>query len=614
MDLSAELRLAEFDRLLAASRGWVEAAPPWPIYDRARSLWARLSARLDELRVDLDRVLVIGVVGGTGAGKSTLLNALVGQRVCEAGDVVRPTTRRPVVLSHPDVDTTFLNLSGVDVQEIRLAAPLLRHTVLIDCPDPDTQDRATADADQNPTTGENRNLEILRRVLPHCDVLLCVGTAQKYKTEAVAAELLQHAPGRQVVFVQTHAALDADITDDWQHHLESQGFEVPHMFRVDSEAALAHAEHCRPAPPEFSQLVEFLNDQLSGRAKHRILRANALDLLSWFLTEVQREADEDLPAIAKLEAAICAERARLFAKVQTSLKEQLQGNQGVWRARLFREVALRWSWGLFAAFLRLLGSARSLLRFLPALRARGLAPMLVTGGIGVGKAVADRIRESLAEGSSLDVEQLGFSPGELAQSNSVLAGFAHDAGLKPAANGMSAAIDDESVEHAARRLYLHVESEIDAAIQRRGASRANGFMHFLLEALFLVLPAMLLYRLARNFFYEHLWLQSTQPLYGVDFLIQAALWVLVWGLFLRGLLAWQLQRGLNRELMKFVERLTPDVALGPLFSDYSHTAVAIQQHANTLPDLQNDVARLRHNLEATGSWRLGRLAAKAPAA
>jgi hypothetical protein len=36
-------------------------------------------------------------------------------------------------------------------------------------------------------------------------------------------------------------------------------------------------ERHRPAPPEFSQLVEYLNDQLSGRTKHRILRANALD-------------------------------------------------------------------------------------------------------------------------------------------------------------------------------------------------------------------------------------------------------------------------------------------------------------------------------------------------
>ena len=554
--------------------------------------------------MNLDRVLVVGVVGGTGTGKSTLLNALVGERICPAGDVVRPTTTRPVVLVHPEVDVSFLQIDDCQPQIIRLDLPLLRQMILVDCPDPDTQSTDEPSAD-------NRNLDTLRRVLPRCDVLLCTGTAQKYKTQRVAEELLRAAPGRQAIFVQTHAAVDADITADWQRHLESQSFSVPQMFRIDSEAALERAAQRLPAPMELTRLVDFLSEQLSGRARHRILRANALDLLDWFLKEVQREIDTALPAVEKLKAAVYAEQARLFRQVRDRLAEQLRGNQGVWRARLFREVTLRWGWGPFAAFLRLLGSARSLLNFVPALRARGIGSMLVTGGIGVGKAVADKVRQSLAEANWLDPAQLGFTSGELAQSESVLSGFAHDAGIDPihqAADGSG----EEQLAIVSRRLYQHVESEVSAAIERRAARRAGALLHGLLELLFIALPGVLLWRLAKNFFYEHLWLESTEPLLGFDYLVQSGLWIVVWGLLLRGLLAWQLQRGLKRELAGLVERLTPEIALGPLFEEFTTPAVAIDEHAAKLAVLRADVDRLRQQLESAGPMQLGRLQQSPP--
>ncbi len=302
-DLPAQLRLAEFDRLVTGVRSWVESAPAWPPMDRARALWARISSRLDQLRLDLDRVLVVGVVGGTGTGKSTLLNALAGQRVCAAGDVERPTTRRPVVLAHPEIDVSQLEFNGEQPEVHRLALPMLEHMILIDCPDPDTQSRNGSGAEAA-HTHNNQNLETLRRILPQCDVLLCTGTAQKYKTHAVADELLKYAPGRQAVFVQTHAAVDADITADWQRQLQTQGFDVPQMFRLDTEEALERIEQHRPLPPEFARLVDFLNSELAGRARHRILRANALDLLAWFLDEVQCDINGALPALEKLEAAI----------------------------------------------------------------------------------------------------------------------------------------------------------------------------------------------------------------------------------------------------------------------------------------------------------------------
>src|ERR671917_228607 len=50
-------------------------------------------------RMDAPLLMVVG--GSTGAGKSTLVNSLVGTEVSPAG-VLRPTTRAPVLVCHPD--------------------------------------------------------------------------------------------------------------------------------------------------------------------------------------------------------------------------------------------------------------------------------------------------------------------------------------------------------------------------------------------------------------------------------------------------------------------------------------------------------------------------------
>ncbi|MFG2769235.1 dynamin family protein [Streptomyces sp. NPDC048350] len=78
---------------------------PLPGAPRARQTRAELLAQLDDYLVprlkDPDAPLLAVVGGSTGAGKSTLVNSLVGRRVSEAG-VLRPTTRTPVLVCHPD--------------------------------------------------------------------------------------------------------------------------------------------------------------------------------------------------------------------------------------------------------------------------------------------------------------------------------------------------------------------------------------------------------------------------------------------------------------------------------------------------------------------------------
>ncbi|MFE7354580.1 ATP-binding protein [Streptomyces sp. NPDC057543] len=78
---------------------------PLPGAARARQTRSELLAQLDDYLLprlrDPEAPLLVVIGGSTGAGKSTLVNSLVGRQVSEAG-VLRPTTRTPVLVCHPD--------------------------------------------------------------------------------------------------------------------------------------------------------------------------------------------------------------------------------------------------------------------------------------------------------------------------------------------------------------------------------------------------------------------------------------------------------------------------------------------------------------------------------
>lgn len=101
---------------LSALRERVAAARfPLPLAGapRARANRDELLAQLDDYlvpRLRAPEAPLLAVVGGsTGAGKSTLVNSLVGRQVSEAG-VLRPTTRTPVLVCHPEDKDWFAGM------------------------------------------------------------------------------------------------------------------------------------------------------------------------------------------------------------------------------------------------------------------------------------------------------------------------------------------------------------------------------------------------------------------------------------------------------------------------------------------------------------------------
>src|SRR5215207_10282416 len=91
-ELGAALRSAELT-LAVSGRERAEAARR-ELVDQVEDY---LLPRLEQM--DAPLLMVVG--GSTGAGKSTLVNSLVGDDVSPSG-VLRPTTRSPVLVCHPD--------------------------------------------------------------------------------------------------------------------------------------------------------------------------------------------------------------------------------------------------------------------------------------------------------------------------------------------------------------------------------------------------------------------------------------------------------------------------------------------------------------------------------
>ncbi|WP_028049139.1 dynamin family protein [Cellulomonas sp. URHD0024] len=152
--------------------------------EEARASRDRLVDQLGEHLVprltELSAPAVVVVSGSTGAGKSTLVNSLVGSEVSTAG-VLRPTTRRPVLVHHP-LDTELLSHHPV-LESVTVVADdhMVRGIALLDAPDLDSVLES--------------NRESAHRLLEAADLWLFVTTAARYG-DALPWRVLQGAVER----------------------------------------------------------------------------------------------------------------------------------------------------------------------------------------------------------------------------------------------------------------------------------------------------------------------------------------------------------------------------------------------------------------------------------
>ncbi|MDO5677815.1 MAG: GTPase domain-containing protein [Propionibacteriaceae bacterium] len=187
----------------------------------------------------LDAPLLAVVGGSTGAGKSTLVNSLLRAEVTRPG-VLRPTTKSPVLICHPDDEAWFRSdnvLPGLVRTDTQLHDSRALHIVafpdlppglaLLDAPDIDSVDDA--------------NRALARQLLLAADLWVFVTSAARY-ADAVPWEYLQQAQERNtmlaVVVNRCPPGALSQVAGHLAQMLAERGLASAKLFAV-AERALA---------------------------------------------------------------------------------------------------------------------------------------------------------------------------------------------------------------------------------------------------------------------------------------------------------------------------------------------------------------------------------------
>ena len=346
----------------------------------------------------MDAPLLMVVGGSTGAGKSTLVNSLVGAPVSPAG-VLRPTTRSPVLVCHPD-DVRLVRERPRPARHEPHDGPLRRPgraragaherlppgVALLDSPDIDS----VVDA----------NRALARQLLAAADAWLFVTTAARY-ADAVPWELLQAARDRGTALslvldrVPPEAAeevADAPARDD------ARAGAAGHAAARRARRRRSRTGGCRRAAlAPVRDWLDWLAADANGRAELvRRTLTGALDSLPRRVGFVGgRVADQEATA-----AELSAEVDRAYAGALDEIDDALKSG-----ALLRGEVLARWHEvvgtgdlmrGLESRLSRVRDRVRSLVTGGPAPEV-GLQEAVRSNVDAVVHAAADRAAERAAE-------------------------------------------------------------------------------------------------------------------------------------------------------------------------------------------------------------------------
>lgn len=295
-------------------RAWLDARRKFPLTMLQRAelegLTNDLGRQADALDVDKP-LLVVMLMGGTGVGKSTLLNALAGSPIAQSS-FTRPTTRDPVVYFHHSIRSDRLDPALRLCRLVQHDRPGLEQKVIVDTPDLDSNDLA--------------NREKLKALLPTADVVLYVGSQEKYHDRLGWELFKEHRQRRAFAFVLnkwdrclTHESglrPDEDLLKD----LKAEGFQTPLLFRTNARAWLdaetRNGVGTKPANLPEGEQFALLRDWLELGLTRLEIEAVKARGVGQLLAQIIRIADAIRPP------ALTAEAEKVSAAWEKALAEE----------------------------------------------------------------------------------------------------------------------------------------------------------------------------------------------------------------------------------------------------------------------------------------------------
>lgn len=583
--------LAQVDDLVAQLTQFSEADSHWKPLNESRALVWRLLTRVNTLRIRLESPLVVGTFGGTGTGKSALVNAVIG-RECTTSGRQRPTTRTPILIAHPETELESLGLP-LDEFEVKVVdAPVLRDIVIVDCPDPDTSEGDAA----------GTNLDILRNLVPHCDVLIYTSTQQKYRSSRVVNELAEAAPGCRLIFVQTHADVDQDIREDWRSNLEGE-YEVPDMFFVDSVRALKQQQAGERPGGDFARLQDLLTTQLAASQRVQVRRANLIDLVQAALEQCRDDVNSKYPNIEQLRTALEEQRSKLTATLSGQLRDELLVNRNLWERRLVSSVTDTWGFSPFSSVLRFYNGIGNFIASFTLFRARSSAQMALIGAVQGARWLKNRTQEQDADSKLDRLSSFGLNDSKLHESQIVIDGYVREAELDESLATISsletmrdqaARVEDQFLGDARRRIDEIIDS---LAVKHSGVLTKVWY-----EILLLAYISFLLFRIGKNFFWDSFLhpMVSDAPekfeLLTIDFYVPAAIFFVLWSGVLVMFFTRRLRRGLNSQIQTLAQDMAETRVSQGLFPQLETACQQLERDRQRLDTLAEQTTKFRSDI------------------
>jgi hypothetical protein len=276
-----------------------------PGVETARRIRDEVAAQIDDYLLprlrSMDAPLLMVVGGSTGAGKSTLVNSLVGAPVSPAG-VLRPTTRAPVLVCHPDdlrwfaddrvlpgMSRTTGAQAGPGGLELAPTEALPPGLALLDSPDIDS----VVDA----------NRALARQLLAAADAWLFVTTAARY-ADAVPWELLHAARDRgtalSLVLDRVPPGAEDEVLEHLRTMVDEHGLTGTDLLVVRESGLVDGRLPANELAPVRAWLDALATDAEGRAGVVRRTLTGALDSLPPRIADIERVLDQQASAAAAL--------------------------------------------------------------------------------------------------------------------------------------------------------------------------------------------------------------------------------------------------------------------------------------------------------------------------